>query len=464
MHYIAHKTRIHLNNKQAAKCMAWANASRYAYNWALNMCFTLIDSRPDKKLLLRDISDIDKYFNAGKYPLGHIKPTRGEPLRGTGLHEWLRDVPGSICQGVIKDHLKTAWQRCFKKIGGQPNYKKRHSSKSFSISNGDLKLKDITKKHVTLPKKLGTARLGDMPSYFKHVQKLSFTTLSQTAGKWYISFIMAVPEEIYYQVSPHEKKEIVGVDVSVNEYVILSDSENKKCYKDKGKGFASFPFEKIVDIEKRIERLQTTLDRHLIRKGRVVVSGCVNASCRDRPYKNSNEIRYYCSTCRDTIRRKANKEKKLRASIAVLKARQANIRENKHHEISKYLAERYHTIVMEEMDVKRMTKSAKGTKDNPGELVQLHAGFHRDFLNISPYSLRLKTQMKTERWGGQYIGITSEYTSQTCSQCGHVCEANRKTPKVFECISCGYRDNAYYNAARNIEQRGIDKDKDEKES
>ena len=44
------------------------------------------------------------------------------------------------------------------------------------------------------------------------------------------------------------------------------------------------------------------------------------------------------------------------------------------------------------------------------------------------------------------------YTSQRCSHCGFTHEDNRDD-KAFECLNCGYKGNADYNAAKNIANR-----------
>lgn len=50
--------------------------------------------------------------------------------------------------------------------------------------------------------------------------------------------------------------------------------------------------------------------------------------------------------------------------------------------------------------------------------------------------------------------VNPAYTSQRCSnkKCGYVHKDNRKTQEEFECIKCGYKTSADYNAARNIKQ------------
>jgi len=51
---------------------------------------------------------------------------------------------------------------------------------------------------------------------------------------------------------------------------------------------------------------------------------------------------------------------------------------------------------------------------------------------------------------GRIQKVTSAYTSQRCSECGHVAAGNRKSQAVFACLACAVTLNADVNAARNI--------------
>lgn len=46
--------------------------------------------------------------------------------------------------------------------------------------------------------------------------------------------------------------------------------------------------------------------------------------------------------------------------------------------------------------------------------------------------------------------IDPSYTSQRCSECGHIHKDSRKTQEKFVCVSCGHSDNADRNASKNI--------------
>lgn len=51
--------------------------------------------------------------------------------------------------------------------------------------------------------------------------------------------------------------------------------------------------------------------------------------------------------------------------------------------------------------------------------------------------------------------VHSAYTSQTCPNCGCIDSENRKSQEEFECIKCGYKQNADLNASENILERVV---------
>jgi len=60
---------------------------------------------------------------------------------------------------------------------------------------------------------------------------------------------------------------------------------------------------------------------------------------------------------------------------------------------------------------------------------------------------------KAEMAGIPVVFVDPRNTSRTCSACGHVDKANRKSQAHFKCLQCGFESNADFNAALNIEAR-----------
>lgn len=73
--------------------------------------------------------------------------------------------------------------------------------------------------------------------------------------------------------------------------------------------------------------------------------------------------------------------------------------------------------------------------------------------NWTYYDLQQKIKYKAEEKGIEVKYVRPDYTSQRCSKCGVIHKENRNAKEdqsKFECITCGFKTNADYNAARNI--------------
>jgi transposase len=104
-------------------------------------------------------------------------------------------------------------------------------------------------------------------------------------------------------------------------------------------------------------------------------------------------------------------------------------------------------IRVENLNIRGMTKSAKGTKDAPGVGVAAKAGLNR---SISKAGWGLLVQRLEDKAPGRVEKVNPAYTSQRCSACGHVDAKSRESQARFRCTACGHATNADVNAARNI--------------
>jgi IS605 OrfB family transposase len=82
----------------------------------------------------------------------------------------------------------------------------------------------------------------------------------------------------------------------------------------------------------------------------------------------------------------------------------------------------------------------------------------------SYYDFRQKIIYKAKEAGIKVILIDPSYTTQTCSQCGHISQDNLETRKLFICKDCDFRTEIDYNAALNIANPEFDKIKTVKEA
>lgn len=121
------------------------------------------------------------------------------------------------------------------------------------------------------------------------------------------------------------------------------------------------------------------------------------------------------------------------------------------HQITTEIVRRAKKVVIEDLKVQNMTRSAKGTMENPGKNVAQKSGLNRENLNVGYYEYRRQLAYKCPKHGTELVIIPAPYTSQRCSSCGAVDPASRNR-KIddFICTSCGHTQNADHNAARNI--------------
>ena len=135
-------------------------------------------------------------------------------------------------------------------------------------------------------------------------------------------------------------------------------------------------------------------------------------------------------------------------AIAKLRARETDRRKNWVEKATTDIARRFDTIRIEALDVRAMTRSARGTVDQPGVRVAQKRGLNRGIRRSGWGLLAARLQHKA---CGRVEQVPTAYTSQRCSVCGHVAPGNRKSQAVFECEACTAGPcNADVNAARNI--------------
>ena len=116
------------------------------------------------------------------------------------------------------------------------------------------------------------------------------------------------------------------------------------------------------------------------------------------------------------------------------------------HTVSRKLADKAHTVVLEDLDMKAMTRSAKGMVEEPGRNLKQKAGLNRAILATGWRQRERKRAYKA----GRIVKVPAAHTSQTCSGCGHVDPRNRPSQARFRGLRCSWALNTNHNAAVNI--------------
>jgi transposase len=146
-------------------------------------------------------------------------------------------------------------------------------------------------------------------------------------------------------------------------------------------------------------------------------------------------------------RQGSTRRHRAKTAIARLKARETDRRKDWAEQTSTDLARRFDLIRIEDLRVRDMTRSARGTAERPGTGVRQKAGLNRGILASGWGLLARRLQDKAP---GRVEKIPPAYTSQRCSECGHVAADSRESQALFRCTACGYTEHADVNAARNI--------------
>jgi putative transposase len=146
-------------------------------------------------------------------------------------------------------------------------------------------------------------------------------------------------------------------------------------------------------------------------------------------------------------KRGSNRRARVKLTVARLHAREADARKDWAEKASTDIARRFDMIRVEDLRIRNMTRSAKGTAGAPGRNVRQKAGLNREILRSGWGLLARRLEDKAP---GRVEKIRPAFTSQRCSACGHVDAESRKNQARFVCTACGFADHADVNAARNI--------------
>ena len=302
--------------------------------------------------------------------------------------QWFNDSPSQPLQQSLKD-LERAYKNFFRKRAAFPRFKKRGQNDAFRYPQG-VKL-DQENSRIFLPK-LGWMRYRNSRQVTGVVKNV---TVSQSCGKWYIS----IQTESEVSTPVHPSASMVGLDAGVAKLATLSD------------GTVFEPVNSFQKNQKTLARLQRQLSRRV---------------------------------------KFSNNWQKQKRKIQRLHSRIANIRRDYLHKVTTTVSKNHAMIVIEDLKVSNMSKSAAGTVSQPGRNVRAKSGLNRSILDQGWYEMRRQLEYKQLWRGGQVLAVPPAYTSQRCACCGHTAKENRLSQSKFRCQVCGYTANADVNGARNI--------------
>ena len=398
------------NKKQQTKLFSYADAARFAYNWAL-----------EKEM---------KAFQNGE-PFLTDSTLRKEftEFKKTEEGAWLNGISNNVTKQAIKDcciafgnffreYKKTGVKYSKKKkehfarIGklltvydmkGHPKFKSRKRSvPKFYQDNVKIKITDT---HVKVE--------GFAVSKKKNKQKLNWIKLAEKAriamdGNYSNPRIKYDGEHWWLTIGVEEadtgnvpKNEGIGVDLGVKELAVCSDG---KKYKNINKT------REVKQLEKKKRRIQ----RGIARK-----------------YEKNKKGGSYCKT---------KNLKKSERNLLKINHRLTNVRQNYMHQITTELIKREPSFIsMEDLNVKGMMKNKHLSK-----AIQ-EQSFHE---------FRRQICYKGE-WNGVKVIFADRYfpSSKKCICCGGIKKDLKLSERIYKC-ECGNEIDRDYQAALNLKWYG----------
>jgi len=172
--------------------------------------------------------------------------------------------------------------------------------------------------------------------------------------------------------------------------------------------------------------------------------GIVNiAVCSDNTFYNSKKIkncRAHYAHLRKELQSRGTKSAKRK--LKRMSGEERRFVTDINHCISKQIVNsEYNVFALEDLSKIRVQK-------------RRGKAFNRKLNSWPFYQLEQFISYKAEDLGKHILLVDARYTSQKCSNCGHIYKGNREGSN-FRCRKCGFELHADLNASRNIAQIGI---------
>ena len=307
-------------------------------------------------------------------------------------YSWLNEVSSQSLQMAIQQ-LDDAYKKFFRKEGGYPKYKSKHSSAQSCSFPQNVRLDG---NRVYLPKFVKNGIKINIHRELPDGSTIKQATITKKNNKYYIAITfddnIPTPKPVIAQNS-------IGLDVGINSLVATS---------------------KDVKIEnprytKKYARMLKLASRHLSRKQHSRKKG-----------DNTPKSKRYL---------------KQQAKVAKIHEKIANSRSDYIHKITNEITNQYDVICIEDLNVKGMIKNRKLSKH---------------IADVAWGELRRQLTYKCERKGKFLITVDRWLpSSQICSSCFSLTGKKPLNIRKFTCPICGTVHDRDNNAAKIIEYFGL---------
>jgi putative transposase len=292
---------------------------------------------------------------------------------------WMLEVTKNAPQMAIIQ-LGEAFTNFFAKRSRFPKFRKKGQHDRFTLTNDQFKVEG---KRIHVPK-LGWVRMREA---LRFTGRIVSATVSRSADRWDVSITVDAPE---LPLPLAENQGVVGVDLGVSALATLSNGEVWTGPRA------------LRSLLARLRRLSRALTRK--------VKGSRNCG-------------------------------KAKLKLAKLHARIGNLRRDGLHQLTSSIARRFHTIGIEDLNVKGMLGNRR---------------LARAVADTGWPELRRQLEYKAAWRGGRIVLVDRWYpSSKRCSCCGYVREKLALSTRQWSCTQCGKVHDRDINAAVNLENMAM---------
>jgi putative transposase len=292
---------------------------------------------------------------------------------------WMLEVTKNAPQMAIIQ-LGRAFENFFAGRSRYPRFRRKGEDDRFTLTNDQFRVEG---RRIRIPK-LGWVRMRET---LRFTGRIVSASVARVANHWYASITVETSDP---PAPPAENQGTVGVDLGVKVLATLSTGETFEGPKA------------LRTLLMRIRRLSRALSR--------------------------------------TVKGSRNRAKaKLR--LAKLHARIANIRRDGLHQLSTSITRRFHTIGIEDLNVKGMLRNRH---------------LARAVADMGFYELRRQLEYKAAWRGGHVVVIDRWFpSSKLCSGCGYRLDELALGVRHWTCPGCGASHDRDVNAAINLRNMAV---------
>jgi putative transposase len=399
----AYKARLYPSKSQEITLDGQGHAARAVWN-LLHEWYTCREGGIAKR---PPIAELDRL----------LRDARTKPLPDW---EWLNDLPAQAMQQILKHYLR-AWDRYSRRVvGGPPNFKQRSFKMAVDVPQAaKLNIKRLNRRwgRVQIPL-VGQVRFRwtrPLPGVSRdHPGRITGARLVKDSLGWQICFRIEEPAAAATSNPGHP----VGIDRGVVHTLTLSNGRTL----DMPSLLTTGEQRRLLGLERKAARQQLARKR---------------------------------SSDQSELKPMSRRHHQIRVQIAALRAREARRRQDWLHKSTTDLAKSHGLIVVEDLRVATMTRSAHRTIQQPGRNVRAKAGLNRSILGMAWGRAERMLTYKCPLFGGTLVKVDPRNSSIECARCGNVARENRVSQAVFRCLACGHVANADTNAAQVVLKRGL---------